>query len=371
VEGLKQWAMSAFHVNLSAAKIKQQKPDEIEETLAAAATEQVEKRDCSQLAEFQHQDFAARRLAEWARAKFDIQLDLQEIKSLKSEDIEQRLRDAASRKYRQREVEYPVEFAMNMVFGPQGADAYSSDALAQWANRKYGVTLTAEQIQNMQPRALHQQLVDLSTAFQDGRLEQEIADKAGRLAPAELAAWANQRFGAALTEAEIQACPDVRAWLTEIGHEFMRLELSDLEKYVLLQVCDTTWKDHLYSMDHMKDSIWTRSFAEKDPKVEYKREGFRMFNTMLKSIEERVTDIIFKVHLESGANARSVWNVSQVSHDQVGQFAMTEQQRQAAQAPQGEQKVKQIKLDQPRVGRNDLCPCGSGKKYKKCCGKDA
>jgi len=129
-----------------------------------------------------------------------------------------------------------------------------------------------------------------------------------------------------------------------------------------------TWKDHLYAMDHLKDSIWTRSFAEKDPKVEYKREGYRMFNTMLKAIEERVTDIIFRVHLESGARSRSVWNVSQTSHDQVGQFAMAEQQRAAAQAPQGDVKTKQIKLEQPKVGRNDPCPCGSGKKYKKCHG---
>ncbi len=71
-------------------------------------------------------------------------------------------------------------------------------------------------------------------------------------------------------------------------------------------------------MDHMKDSIWIALFAEKDPKIEYKREGFRMFNEMLEAIEDRVTDIIFKVRLEAGARARSVWNVSQTSHDEVG-----------------------------------------------------
>jgi preprotein translocase subunit SecA len=83
-----------------------------------------------------------------------------------------------------------------------------------------------------------------------------------------------------------------------------------------------------------------------------------------------VTDIIFRVHLEAGARERNVWNVSQTSHDEVGQFTMAEKQRAAAQAPQGvDQKVRQIKLDMPKVGRNDSCPCGSGKKYKKCCGK--
>jgi preprotein translocase subunit SecA len=122
-------------------------------------------------------------------------------------------------------------------------------------------------------------------------------------------------------------------------------------------------------MDHLKDSIWMRSMAEKDPKTEYKREGYRMFNEMLTNVESRVTDIIFKVHLEAGARTRSVWQVSQTAHDEVGQFAMAERQRAAAQAPQGEVKVKQIRLDKPKVGRNDPCPCGSGKKYKKCHGQ--
>jgi uncharacterized protein YecA (UPF0149 family) len=80
---------------------------------------------------------------------------------------------------------------------------------------------------------------------------------------------------------------------------------------------------------------------------------------------------IFKVRLEAGARARNVWQVSRTSHDQVGQFEMDARQRAAAAAPQGEQKPKTIRLEKPKVGRNDPCPCGSGKKYKKCCGKNA
>ena len=113
-----------------------------------------------------------------------------------------------------------------------------------------------------------------------------------------------------------------------------------------------------------------RAYAEKDPKIEYKHEGHRMFNEMLESIEDRVTDIIFRVRLEAGQRSRSVYNVSETQHEDVNQFEMAQRQRAAAQAPQGERKTKQIKLDQPKVGRNDPCPCGSGKKYKKCCGKN-
>jgi len=372
VSGLCKWAMSSFQVSLSPSKVKQQSPEEIQEQLTAAAAEQIEKKDCSQLVEFLKEDFAIRTFAEWARAKFDIRLDVAELKELKASQIRQQLSEQTAARYKQREIEYPVEFAMNMVYGPQGANVYAFETLADWANRKYNAGLTVDKIQDAKPRALRDQLLELSRSFNDGELDRELSDRIARSNAAELVNWANERFGASLAEGDLPGDgPELKEKLSEVAGEFLRSELSDLEKYVLLQVYDSTWKDHLYSMDHLKSSIWMRSWAEKDPKTEYKREGSRMFEDMLDTIEDRVTDIIFKIRLEAGARARNVWNVSRTSHDEVGQFAMAEQQRAAAQAPQGEVKVKQIKLDTPKVGRNEPCPCGSGKKYKKCCGKEA
>ena len=372
ITGLCKWAMSAFQVNLSPGKIKNQSPDEIQSQLISAAGEQIEKKDCSPLIEFLKEDFSLRRFAEWARAKFDIKLEIGELADLSAKQIRQKISEITAAKYKQREIEYPVEFAMNMVYGPQGANVYAFEALAEWANKKYNADLSVEQIQNTKPRTLQKQLLELSQSFNDGELDRELSDKIAGLNKADLVSWANERFRASLTEDDLPGDgPELKDSLSEIATQFLRAELSDLEKYVLVQVYDSTWKDHLYSMDHLKSSIWMRSWAEKDPKTEFKREGSRMFEEMLETIEDRVTDIIFKVHLEAGARARNVWNVSQTSHDEVGQFAMAERQRAAAQAPQGEVKVKQIKLEQPKVGRNDPCPCGSGKKYKKCCGKNS
>jgi len=371
VQGLTKWAMSAFQVSLSAGKVKHQSPEEIEEQLITAAGEQVDKKDCAALAEFLKDDFAVRRFAEWARAKFDLKLDIERLQDLKSAEARELILAETESKYRRREIEYPVEFAMSMAYGREGANVYGFEALVEWANKKYNAELSAERLQDAKPRDVHSQLLQLSESYANGKLDEELAAKIGNLNKDDLLEWANQRFDASLTPEDLgESSDDVRARLAEVGRQFLRRELADLERYVLLQVYDSTWKDHLYAMDHLKDSIWTRSFAEKDPKTEYKREGFRMFNDMLASIEDRVTDIIFRVHLEAGTRARSVWNVSQTSHDEVGQFAMAERQRAAAQAPQGEQRVKQIRLDQPKVGRNDPCPCGSGKKYKKCCGKN-
>jgi preprotein translocase subunit SecA len=370
IPGLSRWAMSTFHVNLSVGKIKDLSAEEIEQQLAEAAAEQVDKRDCSQLSDFLSEDYGLRQFVEWVRAKFDLKLNPNDLKKLNDKLIREKLIEQMKEKYRRREIDYPVEFAMSMAYGSDAQNVYAFESLAQWANRKYDAGFTAAELQEAKPRDVHQKLMQLSESYNDGKLEEELKQKTSELRPAELAAWANQRFDGSLSEKDL-AGQDARERLTDVARQFLRRELADLERYVLLQVYDSTWKDHLYAMDHLKDSIWTRSLAEKDPKVEYKREGYRMFKEMLSGIEDRVTDVVFRVHLEAGMRARNVWNVSQTSHDEVGQFSMTEQQREAAQAPQGEQKVKQIRLEQPKVGRNDPCPCGSGKKYKKCHGKDS
>ncbi|MFC1675787.1 preprotein translocase subunit SecA [Planctomycetota bacterium] len=371
INGLCKWAMSGFSVSLSPGKVRHLTYEEIEEKLTKAAAEQIDKKDCSRLNEFLKDDFAILTFTEWARAKFDIKLQVENLKDLKPEHIHNKLIEKTAEKYKQREIEYPVEYAMNMVFGPQGPNVYGFESLVNWANKKYQANLTVEAIQDSSPKSLHNRLLELSKSFNNGRLTDEINAKIADLNTEQLLSWANERFDGSLTQSQLGDGPLTEEILTQIATEFMRAELSDLERYVLVQIYDSAWKDHLYLMDHLKGSIWTRSFAEKDPKIEYKREGFRMFNEMLESIEDRVTDTIFKVHLEAGQRARSVWNVSQTAHDEVSQFEMAERQRAAAQAPQGETKVKQIKLEQPKVGRNEPCPCGSGKKYKKCCGKNA
>ncbi|MCK5171941.1 MAG: preprotein translocase subunit SecA [Planctomycetes bacterium] len=372
IDGLCRWAMSSYGAGLSAGKLRQATPEEIEEIVSDAATAQIQKKDCSQIDEFLREDFAINAFTQWANNKFDIKLDRDELKSLAVNQIRERLAEAAAEKYRQREIEYPVEFAMNMAYGPQGPNVYGFEALADWARTRYREDLTAEYLQQTKPKVVYEKLLEISRRFHDGYMEEEVAEKIKSGASAsELAEWSNEYFGTKLTADDMAASEQAEARILGGAKEFFRQELADLERYVLLQIYDSTWKDHLYAMDHLKESIFLRAFAEKDPKIEYKQEGFRMFNEMLQAINDRVTSAIFKVRLEAGAQTRNVWNVSKTQHDEVAQFSQTERQRAAATAPQGEQKVKQIKLEKPKVGRNEPCSCGSGKKYKKCCGKNA
>jgi preprotein translocase subunit SecA len=113
-----------------------------------------------------------------------------------------------------------------------------------------------------------------------------------------------------------------------------------------------------------------RGYAEQDPRVAYKREGSRLFQDMLSGVTDKVTEMVFKVRLTANTQASSVYQISNVVHEQLsGYDHLSRDMADQAQAAEP-QKVQTIVRDEPRVGRNDPCPCGSGKKYKKCCGKD-
>jgi len=159
-----------------------------------------------------------------------------------------------------------------------------------------------------------------------------------------------------------------------LGGEMMR----HLERMILLQVVDTRWKDHLYAMDNLREGIGLRAYGQRDPLVEYQHEGYGMFQEMIARIKEETLEFLFKIRAVSEeAQAARVFDVSrqQIRHDESSQFQfvpqLSEEGRSAA-AYEGDApppKEAPYKREAPKVGRNDPCPCGSGKKYKKCCGR--
>ncbi|MGA2915760.1 MAG: preprotein translocase subunit SecA [Sedimentisphaerales bacterium] len=372
IEDLCKWAMSAYSVQLSGSKIRQMTAEEIQQNLIDSSAQQIDKKDCAILIEFLDPDFGVKSFVNWAGNKFTVRLDANRLKTLKPDQIEQELSGQIRAGYARREIEYPIEFAMSITYRGDSVNIYAFDNLAKWVNEKFGTELSTSFLQNTSPRDVHSYLMKISEDYHKTGLEKEIDEKLAGSNPDSLAEWAKQRFNAAIDSAELEDKQIAKEKLLSAGKDFLRSELTELERYVLLQIFDSVWKDHLYAMDHLKESIFMRAYAEKDPKIEFKQEGFRMFSEMLDSVEDKVTDVIFKVRLEAGTRARNVWQAGQTKHEEVSQFEMAERQRAAAQAPQGEAtKVKQIVLEQPKVGRNDPCPCGSGKKYKKCHGKNA
>jgi preprotein translocase subunit SecA len=144
-----------------------------------------------------------------------------------------------------------------------------------------------------------------------------------------------------------------------------------IEGFLLLNAFDTKWKDHLLSMDHLRSGIQLRAYGQLDPKVEYKKEAYRLFDEMIESIRNEVTDYIFRLRVqkEEERKLRDTWSIASTEHEAAGSFDESRRQSQrAVEADQSDQKPKPIHRVAPKVGRNDPCPCGSGKKYKKCCG---
>ena len=147
-----------------------------------------------------------------------------------------------------------------------------------------------------------------------------------------------------------------------VGAEMMR----NFEKGVMLQTLDSLWKEHLAAMDYLRQGIHLRGYAQKDPKQEYKRESFNMFATMLESLKYEVISVLSKVQvrmpeevealeLQRREEAERLARQQQLSHQEENSLAITDPNAPA--------------VAERKVGRNDPCPCGSGKKYKQCHGR--
>jgi len=161
------------------------------------------------------------------------------------------------------------------------------------------------------------------------------------------------------------------------GQDLMR----HLERMVFLQIIDAKWKDHLRAMDELREGIGLRAYGQRDPLIEYKREAFEMFGQMISGIEEEAAQTLFKLQAARPERFRGVFSsVSQelIHRSESGQFEEAKQQagrltpgpvQAQGPLPPREEETKPFQSTGPKVGRNDPCPCGSGKKYKRCCGR--
>ncbi|MBT7170553.1 MAG: preprotein translocase subunit SecA, partial [Phycisphaerales bacterium] len=368
--GLSQWAMSRFSVQLSQNQLRKMDSADIETTLSEAALERIDAIDLSGLAPMLEETYAHDALCDWARAKFDIDVTVEELGKTPDEAL-LALSEKVSDAYRKRVIEYPCEHAVEQTVASSGVEnVYALESLATWANRKYDANWTGESLAGKSMKEIFNDLVGLSAKWNaEGYIQESLRKALGETPTMEaVCEHLNERYNIDLTIEEGSEVQPLEVGENVIA-EFLRREMTELERYVLLQLCDTTWKDHLLNMDNLKGSIHLRGYAEQDPKVAFKREGSRMFDEMLTGIRERVTDMIFKVSLTSSAEMESVYQISNQVHEQLSGYDHLTQDMAAQQEAGAQEAVKPIINTGEKVGRNDPCPCGSGRKYKKCCGQ--
>lgn len=162
-----------------------------------------------------------------------------------------------------------------------------------------------------------------------------------------------------------------RKRLGERKEEF-KGHFNDFAKYILISVLDTRWKEHLLQMDHLRDSVGLRGYGQKDPLIEYKREAYGIFVAMIDKVHREVIELIMKVQIKEQTaeeaaeeNARKMMALKASGNKRLAETRANQEKASS------ERKTAPVKRNAPKVGRNDPCPCGSGKKYKNCHGANS
>jgi len=149
--------------------------------------------------------------------------------------------------------------------------------------------------------------------------------------------------------------------------------LANIERYTILDAIDRLWQEHLYGMDSLRNSIGLRAYGQRDPLIEYKAEAFKLFDALMVNIKSEICHNIFRSASSLMAFEQFLHNLPQTTvHETAAPFqdpaSLAESSSVVTEANEVLAKAQPVRAV-PRVGRNDVCPCGSGKKYKKCCGQ--
>jgi preprotein translocase subunit SecA len=395
-EALAKMVNTRWRLGIRDRDLKRLGRDGVGEMLIERARESVQKTDLDQGARFLEANFGVQTVCAWVKHKFGVQLDLDEVRELESAPFVAKIRQVAREVYDQKEVEYPVMAGLYhfTTRDASGHKRYDRERLAQWARDRFDVELSLDDLRNKQRDEIRALLVEHSRrdanrskealAKLEARLDEffgaetapddALRGSGGNGALASLSDWLKTTLGCELPPEKMAGLSAVqlRRHCVSAVEDRYRPEMRKMERALVLQLLDTAWKDHLLAMDHLKSSIGLRGYAQVDPKVEYKREGMATFERMWQSVGERVTDLVFRMEQLDESFVGSTWTEAEAIHEEAPSTGeITEQQQAAIDGTQADRKIEPIRHRQQRVGRNDPCPCGSGKKFKACCMRKA
>jgi preprotein translocase subunit SecA len=393
-EALAKLANTRWHLSIRDRDLKQLGRDQVGDFLIERSRAALAKIDLSEGERFLQPDFGVMAACAWVKHKFGFELKVDEVRDLEPEPFMQLIHDRARAIYRDREAGYPVMAGL-LHFTTRDATGhkrYEREELARWAADRFQVELSLEDLKNKQRDEIRDLLIEHSRRFAQGQeaAMTEALEWLGRIVdpnlPAtrvmrtaledgrlkELSDWLKEKYNYELLPEEMLRCDEerLRRHLAAAVEERFRPEMRRMERVLVLQLLDAAWKDHLLSMDHLRSSVGLRGYAQIDPKVEYKREGMKIFEQMWLSVGERTTDLIFRMEQLDESFVGSTWKESEAIHqDAQSAGEIAAQQEAAIEGTEVDHKPQPIRNRQQRVGRNDPCPCGSGKKFKQCCMK--
>ena len=397
VKGLADWGNANFQAGLKHTRLREITADEIIVLLEQAAEKRIDNADLSPLDQYLVDNYGEKELAGWASNKFNGTFKADDFVGIEDlDDAVEKLMTRAREAYQRRELTYPIDFALDMTSVVMSQDPqHALQQFCTWVKAKYELTWNPQALPSADPAQLRALLIAEAEKWDESRIAEraERAVAAGS-SPDQLDEWFDHNCNAKLTDDEHKRAEDDPQTVAEEKiASVLRSELTQFERWVLLQILDSAWKDHLYSMDQIKESIGFRSFSQRDPRIEFKREAGRLFEEMGQSVRDKVTDLIFKARLTPQPPPAAAPGVAVrpgpggpvtrpaqpaiAAAAAAATAAGTATQRRDLVAAQragtatatARPKRQPIRRTSPAIGRNEPCPCGSGKKYKHCCGR--
>ncbi len=395
-DAMAKWVNTRFGTNYTVSMLKKIDRERIDEEIINKSHEAIAKIDLSEGKVFLSEEYGLKMLVAWMQNKFGIQVDLDSLRAREVESIKTKMLEFAEKAYLDREVHYPILVCFHRFRQQTGPSTFTVDggALAEWASARFGDANVLAKLQESSDKS-YETLIEISrrsveraqevwkmlqskleSAFGRNttiKLSESLGGKNGSLDS--LTTWMKESLNwdgdntsiASMTKEEF------RTKLHQLYDDKYFPEIRRMERTVLLQTLDSSWKDHLLAMDHVRSSVSFRSMGQMDPKVEYKREGMRLFEQMWMSIGEKITDVIFRMEAIDEDLVASSWVETSARHDEfdVTQGMTEEKIADLAAADSAgtstSEKPQPIRNRGERAGRNDPCPCGSGKKFKNCC----
>ena len=414
---LATWANNRFELNLKEKDLKKFTRqddeefefgrDDLEDFLHEKALASIEKLDLNPAREFLEPGWGRRSLAGWVHHKFGLDMEPGSWSESDRPEIVRQLQEKARQHYADKEAELPVRIALTRFVAERTQHLpprYDREGLAAWATERFHTVIEVDEIRPLLRAEMEALLLKLAhERYQGAKFSTELdrhLEEAFPSVPARekhsatgdpaalssLAFWAHEALGVETTADELarQSAEETRVLLVNALDAKHRPEMREMEKVVLLQILDASWMEHLRAMDHLRSSIGLQGYAQIDPKVEYKREGMRIFNEMWNGIADRATDLIFRVehfdpeflsYLGSNWKLERAQTIHQAADSQfeaaavpaAGGIRHAQDAAIAGSQQSAEKKREPVRNVGKKVGRNDPCPCGSGKKFKACC----
>jgi preprotein translocase subunit SecA len=309
--GLCNWARTRFGLEIDPSSLRESSKDrqKIEDTLYEAAEAQIRAADLSGLVEFVQPNFSETQMSRWAKDKLDMDVPVSDIvKASKGEEgragVTAMIMRRVNEIFERREIEYPIEYAMQIAqMTMRQNPGEAAGQLVAWANRRFDLALTPDEVMKRSPQAFRQQMFEHARKFVESKaIEKAVSAAQACKTDEDLANHVKTRFQRELPEhmrfLEGQERQDA---IRSFVENQLRTELLQFERSILLETLDSAWKDHLYAMDQLRDTINFRAISQQDPRTEFKREGSHQFATMMEGVRGRVSEYVFRARLMAQA----------------------------------------------------------------------